>query len=62
MLFDVLIDSKSDAYGLKLVLHERRGHEILRVTVMLSVLADERKLLPFVVLRSKNLPKENLCC
>jgi hypothetical protein len=62
VFFDVLTDSKSDAEGLKSVLNQRKGHEILRVTVILSVLADERKLLPFVVLRSKNLPKENLCC
>jgi hypothetical protein len=62
VFFDVLTDSKSVAEGLKSVLNQRRGHEILRVTVILSVLADERKLLPFVVLRSKNHPKENLCC
>jgi hypothetical protein len=62
VFFDVLTDSKSDAEGLKLVLNQRSGHEILRVTVILSVLVDERKLLPFVVLRSKNLSKENFCC
>jgi hypothetical protein len=32
-----------------------------RITVMLSVLADGRKLPPFVSLKKKNLPKENLC-
>jgi hypothetical protein len=32
-----------------------------RITVMLSVLADGRKLTPFVSLKKKNLSKENLC-
>jgi hypothetical protein len=36
------------------------GHEKLRITVMLSVLADGRKLTPFVILKRKNLPKEKL--
>jgi hypothetical protein len=58
----VLTDPKSDTEGLKLVLNQRRGHEILRITVILSVLAGERKLLPFVFLRSKNIPRENFCC
>jgi hypothetical protein len=40
----VLTDTKSDTEGLKLVLNQRRGHEILRITVILSVLADERKI------------------
>jgi hypothetical protein len=40
VFFDVLTDIKSDAEGLKLVLNQRRGHEILRVTVILVVLAD----------------------
>lgn len=61
MFFVVLTDIKSDGEGLKLVLNQRKGHEILRGTVILAVLADERKLLLFVVLMSKNLPKENLC-
>jgi hypothetical protein len=31
-----------------------------RITVMLSVVADGRKLTPFVILKRKNLPKEKL--
>jgi hypothetical protein len=53
VFFDVLTDSKSDAEGLKLVLNQRRGHEILRVTVILSVLPDGGKLTPFVTVKRK---------
>jgi hypothetical protein len=41
VFFDVLTDSKSDGEGLKLVLNQRKGHEILRGTVILAVLTDE---------------------
>jgi hypothetical protein len=43
-----------------LVLFKRKGHEELRMTVMLSVLADGKKLIPFVILERKDLTKEKL--
>jgi hypothetical protein len=36
------------------------GHEKLRITVMLLVLACRRKLMPFVIFKRKNFPKEKL--
>jgi hypothetical protein len=41
----MLTNAKSDAEGLKLVqvLNQRRGHKILRITVILSVLAGENE-------------------
>jgi hypothetical protein len=33
----------------------------MRMTVMLLFLVDGRKLMPFIILRRKNLPKERLC-
>jgi hypothetical protein len=47
-----------DTKGSKSVLVKTTRHEKLRITVMLSVLADGRKLTPFVILRRKNLPKK----
>jgi hypothetical protein len=49
-----------DTKGSKSVLIKTTGHGKLRITVMLSVQADGRKLTPFVILRRKNLPKEKL--
>jgi hypothetical protein len=41
----------------KSVLFETTGHEKLRISVMLLVLADGRKFTPFVTLKRKNLVK-----
>lgn len=46
--------------GSRSVIIKSTGNEKLRVTVMLAVLADGRKLPPFVILKRKGLPKENL--
>jgi hypothetical protein len=47
-----------DTKGSKSVIFKTTGHEKLRIIVMLSVLADGRKLTLFVILKRKNLPKE----
>jgi hypothetical protein len=60
VFLDMLINAKINAAGLKLVLHQRRGHVMRRVTVVLTALADRRKLIPFAILRRKNLPKGRL--
>jgi hypothetical protein len=60
MFFDMPANTTVDTKGSKSVLVKTTGHEKLRITVMLSVLADGRKLTPFVILRRKNLPKEKL--
>jgi hypothetical protein len=60
VFFDMLANTTVDIKGSKSVLVKTTGHEKLRITVMLSVLADGRKLTPFVILKTKNLPKEKL--
>jgi hypothetical protein len=60
VFFDMLANTTGDTKGCKSVLVKTTGHEKLRITVMLSVLADGKKLTPFVILRRKNLPKEKL--
>ncbi|KAJ8891831.1 hypothetical protein PR048_004385 [Dryococelus australis] len=42
------------------ILMKTSGNEKLHITVMLAVLADKLKIPPFVILKSKNLPRENL--
>jgi hypothetical protein len=58
--FLMVANTTVDTKGSKSVLVKTTGHEKLRITVMLSVLADRRKLTPFVILKRKNLPKEKL--
>jgi hypothetical protein len=53
-------NSTVDTKGSKSVFVKTTGHEKLRIAVMLSVVADGRKLTPFVILKRKNLPKEKL--
>jgi hypothetical protein len=60
VFFDMPANTTVDTKGSKSVLVKTTGHEQLRITVMLSVLADGRKLTPFVILKRKNLPKEKL--
>jgi hypothetical protein len=60
VFFDMLTNTTVDTKGSKSVLVKITGHEKLRITVMLLVLADGRKLTPFVILKGKNLPKEKL--
>jgi hypothetical protein len=60
VFFDMPANTTVDTKGSKSVLVKTTGHEKLRITVILSVLADGRKLTPFVILRRKNLPKEKL--
>lgn len=58
--FDMPSNTTVSDKGAKSVVCRTTGNEKLRVTVMLSVLADGTKLRPFVILRRKNLPKEKL--
>jgi hypothetical protein len=58
--FDLPANTTVDTKGSKSVLVKTTRHEKLRITVMLSVLADGRKQSPFVILKRKNLPKEKL--
>jgi hypothetical protein len=60
VFFDMPANATVDKKGSKSVLFKTTGHEKLRITVMLSALAEGRKLTPFVILRRKNLPKEKL--
>jgi hypothetical protein len=60
VLFDMLINSAIHTEGEKSVLAYTTEHGRLRVTVMLSVLAEGRGLTPFAILRSKDLLKEKL--
>jgi hypothetical protein len=60
VLFDKPANTTVDTKGSKSVHVKTTGHEQLRITVMLPVLADGRKLTPFVNLKKKNLPKEKL--
>jgi hypothetical protein len=60
VFFDMPANTTVDRKGSKSVLVKTTGHEKLRITVMLSVLADGKKLTLFVILRRKNLPKEKL--
>jgi hypothetical protein len=47
-----------DKKGSKSVHVKTTGHEELRITTMLLVVADGRKLTPFVILKRKNLLKK----
>jgi hypothetical protein len=49
-----------DTEGSKSILVKTTGHEKLRITGMLSVLAVGRPLTPFILLKEKNLPKQKL--
>jgi hypothetical protein len=60
VFFDMSANTTVDTKGSKSVLVKTTGFEKLRITVMLSVLADGRKLTPFVILKRKKLPKEKL--
>jgi hypothetical protein len=60
IFFNMPANTTVDTKGSKSVLDKTKGHEKLRITVMLSVLADGRKLTPFVILNRKNLSKEKL--
>lgn len=58
--FDMPSNTTVNKKGAKSVLIKSTGNEKARITVMLSVLADGRKLPPYVVLRRKTMPKEKL--
>jgi hypothetical protein len=60
VFFDMPANTTVDTKFSKSVLVKTTGHEKLRITMMLSVLADGRKLIPFVILKRKNLPKEEV--
>ena len=49
-----------DKKGAKSVLVRSTGSEKSRITVMIGVTADGRQLLPYVILKRKTLPKEQL--
>jgi hypothetical protein len=50
-----------ESEGSKPVLVKTTGHNKLKITVMLAVLADRMKLTPFI-LKKKNLAKKKLPC
>jgi hypothetical protein len=54
--FDMLANTTVDKNGLKSVHVKTKGHEKVRITVMLSVLAGGRNLTPF--LKIKNFQKD----
>jgi hypothetical protein len=58
--FDVPSNYTVDDKGVKSVLIKTSGNEKMRVTVMLTVLADGMKLPPYVILNRKTMPKEQL--
>lgn len=58
--FDMPSSVTVNKKGAKSVIVKTTGNEKSRMTVMLCVLADGRKLPPYVVLRRKTMPKENL--
>lgn len=58
--FDMTTNLTVEKKGAKSVTVKSTGNEKLRITVMLAVLADGNKLPPYVILRRKTLPKENL--
>jgi hypothetical protein len=60
VFFDMPANTTVDTNDSKSVLVNTTAHEKLKIAVMLSVLADGRKLTPFVILRRKNHPKEKL--
>jgi hypothetical protein len=37
------------------------GYEVLRITVMLCITANDNKLPPYVLLNRRTVPKENFC-
>lgn len=58
--FDMPANVTVNEKGAKSVLVRGTGNEKQRITVMLCVLADGRKLPPYVILRRKSMPKEKL--
>lgn len=60
VFFDMPTNTTVADKGAKSVVVKTTGNEKNRITVMLSVLADGRKLSPYVILRRKTLPKEKL--
>lgn len=56
--FDMPSNTTVEEKGAKSVIVRTTGNEKVRVTVMLAVLADGRKLPPFVILKRKTIPKE----
>ena len=58
--FDMLSNVTVNNRGTKSVPIKTTGNEKTRITVMLFVLADGRKLPPYVILRRKTMPKEEL--
>jgi hypothetical protein len=58
--FDMPLKVTVNEKGAKTVLIRGTGNDKARITVMWGVLADGRKLLPYVILRRKTMPKEKL--
>jgi hypothetical protein len=58
--FDMPPNHAVDDTGAKSVAVKTSGHEKMRVTIMLAVLADGNKLPPYVILNRKNMTKEQL--
>lgn len=58
--FDMPSNTTVDDKGAKSVLVRTTGNDKSRITVMLCVLADGRKMPPYVILNRKTMPKEQL--
>jgi hypothetical protein len=58
--FDMPSNITVNEKGLKIVLIRGTGNEKVRITIMLGVLADGHKLLPYVTLQRKTMPKEKM--
>jgi hypothetical protein len=58
--FDMPSNVTVNEKGAKTVLIRGTGNKKARITVMLGVLTYGRKLLPYVILRQKMMPKEKL--
>jgi len=56
------INTTTEARGSNSALVKTTGHGRVKITVTLAVLADGMKQTQFLILKRKNLPKENLLC
>ena len=59
VFFDMPSNTTVDTKGVKSILLRGTGNEKNRITVMLAVTADGEKLLPYVILKRKTIPKES---
>jgi hypothetical protein len=60
VFFYIPSNTTTDAKGLKAILIKTTGQEKLTINAMVSILADGRKITPFVILKRNNFPNEKL--